>query len=605
MFGSRSILGAVVVVSVAACVLAACGDESGGGDAPDAGGGGADSGGGKTGDDGGSPGSDAASDAPTDATTDAGPPPPPCSPETKLCTTSGAVTTCQLDVTRAATINVTGAVSLDGYLPAGGNGPGVRFVDAASHLAGSFAVNPADGTYTATVVPGTYDVYFDYAGFGSAHTATKKAFTTTTTLDMLIHQTSYDAGFTRGGGGDIGSNPGYVWVVHPGTTDRKLVRTPGGVFASSWAGTYDLYASDDGADNPGLLAGTNVVVDGSNLSLTVTFARVTGTAKLDGVAAAGRMRFTSPSTGAKFFVNTDGAGAFSARVAPGKYDVAFDPNAAEVADGFYAVGTGLSFAADTAQDFALATSPVAGSVTLDGAAPGGTMILRDASGEEHATAVTAGAYATRVGQGTYDVLYDSGDPFLTYRVSAKSAASITGAATTTIGAALVRTTATFSLAAGTGISPAIYTALDSAGGRFRVFPDADGNFTGPVPPGTWDFYVATGTGPIAQTKNPWIPPAVLYGVLAAKAKVVGAAPVVLAPTLRDVSGVLTVGGTAATSNVVFQLTDKFTGMVYQANTVAGGDGHYGFRVTPGLYDVTALVLSAKPQVSVATCARID
>lgn len=337
--------------------------------------------------------------------------------------------------------------------------------------------------------------------------------------------------------------------------------------------------------------------------MSITYADVTGTARLDGAAAGGRLRFVDPVSKARFFANAAGGGAFRARVTPGTYDVSFDPADPVVASGFYLVAKSLVLGADGAHDVALMTSPVSGVTSLDGSSTDGTTVFVDASSEEHSLAAASGTFAGKVAVGTYDVFFDSGFG-RDLRIRTKKGAVLTGVAST-LNAAIVQSTVAATVPQSAGVAVSAFAGLGASGERFRVVATGTNAYSGKLPTGTFDFFTTTADPNVAQARYPTGVPGPRLGTPADKAKPVSPGALLVTPVLRDVSVMLTVGGTPTVSNLILRFTERNTGTVFSALPVPGAGGTYTVRVAPGIYDITGLAAAAPPEAPLAACARID
>jgi hypothetical protein len=479
---------------------------------------------------------------------------------------------------------------MDGYDPAGGNMPTMRLVDTTTREATSSRV--AGTTYAVKVVPGTYDVWFDYVGLPSFRAAKDVAIAADTTIDVAADRAFFSLYLSRDGAMLPTSEwPAYTFLAATGTGERIATPTQ---FAKAWVGQFDVFVSDDAEDVPGLpvLAAAALTKGKQFGTQPITFSVITGTISLDGQPAAGRLRFVEKATGAKFFASANAQGAYRVRVTPGTYDVAFDPASPAVASGYFDVAAAVPMLTDGARALALATQPITLTATYDGQPTGGTLVLRDAAGALHTADVASGFATTRVGAGAYDAYLDrqAWDAELRVRIQT----GVVGGAS--LSAAIAPVTATPSIAGADGW---YLTQVRRATGEHFWTP-----FGAPskVMPGAWDTFVSYEAHAAIATP-PWNP----YGTLGVPGPSVVVVPGLgldLTPTLRDVTGTFTIGGAPGVGDLAIDLVARASGLVYRTSSSVTA-GTFATRAAPGLYDVFASPREAGPRVKVATCVKID
>ncbi len=357
------------------------------------------------------------------------------------------------------TVTVGGAITWNGGpIPQGGTSPQLRLARAGTAETGVLVdlgeARASGSTYQVRVVPGSYDVLYDYdacsvAAFPCQRGVRVRAGVSLTvdgTLDLDLRtaritgratldgaslpSASYDLPkiSLRGGDGSTGIFADLEDLAS-GLYDVELLH-----------GTYDLLYQEPDTRCSGdpfpcqegvrLQSGVSVTGDGS-LDLDIDTIRVTGRVTLDGAnpPAASyeppcvRLRGSDGSLGTLVDLDNAADGVFDARFLAGTYDLLYDEPDSDCTGTPYpcqeraVLRSGAAMTADGTLEVDIATLRVTGQVTLDGATPPAsnsgrrpsiTLRSHDGSGAgvlvqlEH---VSGGAYDVRLLPGTYDLLY--------------------------------------------------------------------------------------------------------------------------------------------------------------------------------------------------------
>jgi hypothetical protein len=351
---------------------------------------------------------------------------------------SAAPTRLEVNV-RSAT--VAGSIAING-VPAGPTNRGKAFLKNAAGDVVRIAVANA-ASYTARVVPGTYDLYFtgteDVYSVANQNTRLRTGIIVgaggTTVLDVQVPSAAV-AGTLRLDG------------LPPEATDsvHLLLRNAAGDYAPiPWSidgrytmravpGTYDLYYSKDNrspasspANQLAKLRSGVVVAPGVTtvLDIDVTSSPVTGAVTINGVPAAagfnsGIVTLRS-ADGDRAQIASLNSGTYAARVVPGTYDLyytrlASPSNTTIEAPANHAarLHTGIQIAPETTTvlDIDIPSTTVTGTITVNGATAGagdyGRLMLQNAAGDFAPFATTnATSYTARLIPGTYDLYFSN------------------------------------------------------------------------------------------------------------------------------------------------------------------------------------------------------
>lgn len=211
-----------------------------------------------------------------------------------------------------------------------------------------------DGSYSALVVPGTYDLYFDsgFAQIAGLPASTLKLQSgvvigaSPVSLDIEIPKPTPVSGKITMNGAPINGSPQYYLSISDGVNSGQTLAAapPGGSYSTLvFPGTYNLsyQAPTDAGDLPSNFSvrlKTGIVVGASPLVLDVDIPRATlsGTVTLNGVVrsdsltdlegAGFTLRFPDKS-GTTRIANRLGAdGAYTAFLVPGRYELSYTTN---------------------------------------------------------------------------------------------------------------------------------------------------------------------------------------------------------------------------------------------------------------------------------------
>jgi hypothetical protein len=338
---------------------------------------------------------------------------------------------------------VSGTVNINGLTttPVSSKGEGALWLrNASGDNALLTSTAPTGGSYTAMVVPGTYDVYYSLTTPGtlvpknnSAKVASVVVGTTPPPLTINILATTVSGTVTIKGAAVTGNNKGTCALVLRNAGGDSATLTPDSFTTGSYSaqivpGTYDVYYTGGGTAFPSNTSAklqSGVIVGSSSLSLNVDVpaTTVSGAVTINGAAPTNLGTTTGLLTlrnaaGDSAPLSISSTGAYSTLVMPGTYDLYFSPSIAVVPAGVPAnrstrLKTGIVVGtAPLALDVDIPATAVSGSITVNGAAISdydqgqGVISLVNADGDSVRLGLTtAGSYAALVVPGTYDVQY--------------------------------------------------------------------------------------------------------------------------------------------------------------------------------------------------------
>ena len=349
--------------------------------------------------------------------------------------TSAATTTLEVDV---PVVRVRGAVTINGVSAAASGEGEVRLRSALGGRDVLFASNTT-AAFNLPVVPGTYDLVYAQVLKGTALPVNRSAVFRkgvvipagpTVTLNVDVPAVTISGALTLNGASVAGTSG--TGSVQLSTPDGDLVAL-GSLSAGTYSalvvpGTYDIYYSGQGASaaaaprNTKVLLKSAVVVpaEGATLDIDVPSATVTGTLTINGAVVSspgdeGQVFLRGASGDAPLGLTS--AGTYATPVVPGTYDVFYKATTASALaprNTSARLKTGVVVAATgkTTLNIDVASVAAAGMIKIDGATVTdmldfGNLALRGATtGDEIELGPTyAGAYATRVVPGIYDVVY--------------------------------------------------------------------------------------------------------------------------------------------------------------------------------------------------------
>jgi len=548
----------------------------------------------------------------------------------------GAGTQClgnDIDV-RATTVS--GAVTINGVAATDPTtkGEGSIFLRNATDTALLGSTANASGTYSALVIPGTYDLYFGFSAAGTAVPNNARAKLRSGVvvgasplhLDVDIPTTKVSGTVTVNGGAITNTNggEGTVSLVNAAGDSAILANTaPTGSYSALVVpGTYDLYYTNtvSGSLLPtntaakiqsGIVVGTSplslnidVPVQTVSAAITINGAAVTGAAKGQWFLALKN----AAGDRAELLTYASSTGAYSARVVPGTYDLYWTCNgsdlpgntAAKIKSGIVVGTSALSLSVD------VPSATISGAVTVNGAVSSALFTgitylnLRNAAGDTVPLPIaTAGTYSARAIPGTYDLYYGNANAGLNSTVPRNAAARIQSAivvgtsplalnidipATTVSGTATINGTPITT----TAQSAFVLTLQSAAGDKVQLATRPQGGaFSTPVVPGTYDLYY-TRQGDIGLE----VPNNVLTKIRSGI--VVGASPFALDVDIRatTVSGAITTNGVVnpgvpgdlafiALSDGVSNIADSGA----QLTPAVSASGTYQTRLLAGRYEL--------------------
>ncbi len=388
------------------------------------------------------------------------------------------------------------------------------------------------GTYTARVVPGTFDLFLSSSvvGMGSATPLNQLArigrdvvvTVDTTRFDIDVPSVAVSGTIAIGGVPTAPTTRGRVYLRNAdGDVVRIAVANSASYEARVVPGTYDLYftGTEDAYSvmNQNVVLRTGVVVASTGstvLDVDVPSAEITGTITLDGaepVATDKGHLVLRDATGDYARIPWREDGAYGVNVVPGTYDLFYSKdNTAQSTTPVNQLaklraGIVVAPAGTTVLDIDVTSTIVMGTVMINGApaAAGnsGIVTLRSADGDRAVIANTASAtFFAHVVPGTYDLYYTrTATPANTTTAApANHAAKLrTGlvlapGATTVFDIDIPSATVTGMItingtSSGTGDHGTLM--LQSAAGDFATFASTNGGaYTARLIPGTYDLY---------------------------------------------------------------------------------------------------------------------
>jgi hypothetical protein len=369
--------------------------------------------------------------------------PGPSVPGNKLTKLRGGIvvggTPQTIDFDVAATM-VSGTITLNGVSAAGKDGrANLRLRNASGDdiLLGTTA---ATGSYSALVIPGTYDLYFivDSSGTGVPPNTLAKlqagivVGSTPLVLNIDVPAATVSGTFTLNGATVPPVNGwGGALQLRNAAGDSAIVATKTGTFTSLLIpGTYDLYYSVLGLSTAipsnvlaklqtGVVIGTGAQTLNADVPATVVSGSLTiGGAAVPQTTGVAAMSLRN-AAGDQAQLATTSTGTYSQLVVPGIYDLYFGISGAGAGlPGNQSVKLRSAIVVPTSAltlDIDVPVTPVSGTITVNGAQVPqtrgtGNLSLRTAAGDVVGlgTTATVGAYSRLVVPGTYDLFYSAG-----------------------------------------------------------------------------------------------------------------------------------------------------------------------------------------------------
>jgi hypothetical protein len=351
----------------------------------------------------------------------------------------------------AATLNVnvpattvSGTFTLGGSKAAPASGAGVLFLETATDGA---LIAQTLGAYTATVIQGTYDLYYQAVSAVSgvnAYQVSKlqsgivagstplalNADVPITTVSGTITVNGAQVASTAGVGRLILQNATTTWPFAPTTSDPYSA-TPAATYSTAiMPGTYDLYykvttAGTGVPSNASVKLRSGVVIGGTGpqtLDIDIPATKVTGTitvngAQVDASMGTGGLHLRNAAGDDALLGTTGMVGPYSQLVVPGTYDLYY---------AFINGGTGVPYnqSAELRSGIVVGSTPLAlnidvsapmvsGMISVNGMQMPGNpnaladLILQAASGDKANLGSTYSAtYARLVIAGTYELMYE-------------------------------------------------------------------------------------------------------------------------------------------------------------------------------------------------------
>lgn len=363
----------------------------------------------------------------------------PLTPSVRLASgitvSSAGTTTVDADVPM---VKVRGAITINGVA---GSVSGSGEVRLRSALGGPdfLLASTTVGTFNQPVVPGTYDVVYGQVSKGTAVPINRSGIVmkgvvipagTTATLNVDVPAVTVSGALTLNGASVAGTSG--MGLVQLSTPEGDLV-TLGSLSSGTYSalvvpGTYDIYYAGAGASaaaaprNTKVLLKSAVVVPaaGATLNIDVPSAMVTGALTINGAVVSspddeGQVFLRGPSGDATLGLTS--AGTYAVPVVSGTYDVFYKATTASAlaprnTSALLKTGVVVAATGKTTLNIDVPSVAAAGTIKIDGATVTdmldfGNLALRGAAtGDEIELVPTyAGAYATRVVPGTYDVVY--------------------------------------------------------------------------------------------------------------------------------------------------------------------------------------------------------
>jgi hypothetical protein len=304
------------------------------------------------------------------------------------------------------------------------------------------------GAYSATVIPGTYDLYFNTSAGATGLVSSPSTLLQTgivvgsgpLTLNVDVPATTVSGTITVNGAqvaspAGIGmltlQNATTTWTF-AATTTMPHSSTPAGAYATALvAGTYDLYygvvtAGTGVPSNASVKLRSGVVIGTTSpqtLDVDIPATTVTGTitvngAQVDSSMGTGALHLRNAAGDDALLGSTGVAGTYAQLVVPGTYDLAYavintgpgvPPNqSAKLRSGIVVGSTPLAL------DIDVAAPKVSGAITVNGMQSSGNpnavanLVLQNASGDKALLGNTFGAtYGRYVIPGTYELMYEN------------------------------------------------------------------------------------------------------------------------------------------------------------------------------------------------------
>jgi hypothetical protein len=336
----------------------------------------------------------------------------------------------------SGTVTVNGA-AVNGAAKGAGS---LRLVNDAGDAADLTVTSPTGGSYSALVVPGTYDLYYGVTSDGTAVPSNASAKiqggivvgASPLSLDVDVPASTVSITITFNGAAATGSQAQGTLTLRDAAGDAAQIATyspsTGAYSGRVVPGTYDLYWAGVGSNAPSntsVRIQSGVVVGTSALSLKVDVpaTTVSGTATVNGAA---RSDFGTGITvltlrgvaGDTVPLSLTSTGSYSTRVVPGSYDLYYSRvanndaprnSSAKLRSGIVVGGSALAL------DIDVPATTVSGAVTINGGAtadPGKNafvLSLKNADGDsvDIANFPRGGSYSANVIAGTYDLYYIS------------------------------------------------------------------------------------------------------------------------------------------------------------------------------------------------------
>jgi hypothetical protein len=398
----------------------------------------------------------------------------------------------------------------------------------------------AADTYSVRVAPGRYDVFYSATAatagllnrLARLHEGIMVAAGAPTVLDVDVPATKISGVVTINGAGlAAGDTVSLSLRNAAGDSVPLAVGSDGSYSARVVPGTFDLsYAAGDltpGSATPAnqlaLLASGVVIAPArpTTLDVNVRAATVAGNIAINGVPAGPTNRgkvYLKNAAGDTVRLAVANAGAYTARVVPGRYDLYFSgtEDAYSVANQNTRLRTGVVVAAGgtTLLDVEVPSAAVTGTLRLDGAAPDATdsvhLLLRNAAGDSAPIPWSIdGHYSMRAVPGTYDLYYskDNRSPARspTNQLAKLRAGIVVAAGATTVldidvTSSLVMGAVTINgLPAAAGFNSGIVTLRSADGDRAQIASAASAAYAARVVPGTYDLYYTRIASPTNTT----------------------------------------------------------------------------------------------------------
>ena len=450
---------------------------------------------------------------------------------------------------------VSGTFAVNGAAPPASNIDDGTFVlrNAAGDSAMLTNTDSVSGTsYTAMVVPGTYDLYYVSGSANSSavprNTSAKiqtgiVVGTSALSLNLNVAGTTVSGTFAVNGAAPPGSNiDDGTFVLRNAAGDSAMLTNTDSVSGTSYTamvvpGTYDLYYVTGSANSSGVPRNisakiqTGIVVGTSALTLNLNVAgtTVSGTFAVNGAAPPasniddGTFVLRNAAGDSAMLTNTDSVSgtSYTAMVVPGTYDLYYvtgSANSSGVPRNTSAkIQTGIVVGTSALTlNLNVAGTTVSGTFAVNGAAPpasnidDGTFVLRNAAGDSamltNTDSVSGTSYTAMVVPGTYDLYYVTGSANssgVPRNISAKIQTGIVvGTSALTLNLNVAGTTVSGTFAVNGAAPPASNIddgtfVLRNAAGDSAMLTNTDSvsgtSYTAMVVPGTYELYYVTGS----------------------------------------------------------------------------------------------------------------